>query len=494
MPTFEFNGPDGKTYSVDGPAGSTPEQAFAILQQQLGDQNPVTTTGLAKAVGIGAVKGTLGLAGAPADLTGLAAKGYDAISGSKYAESLQPLIDQYGSSGLQKSLESYTGKLREPANRAEEIANTVGEFAPLAVAGPGGIARKVATNVLAPAAGAEIAKSATEGTDLQPYATVAGAVLGGGIGSRIGRGIAETKQAIANAPGADIKAASQGAYKDITANTVATPIKQAELDNLVADAKASLNKEGLRPSVADKVHSALDEIKAPATAGAPDVADLVAGRLTLKNLLKSPDANSAAAVQSLAKVDSAIERLSPGTMAKLREADRNWAGYKADQALSARFGSAELRAAAQHSGMNLGNITRQSVTSFLNSGQSKYLSAQDRAILEKFVKGTLPQNAIRMVSNLLGGGGGLGSTLLAGAGAVGGYESGHPELAMLPIAGLGLRSTVNRMTLKQAAKAAADIRNNSPYGQVQLAKNVMPAENPIGQALLRAMAARQLGY
>lgn len=40
MPTFDFSGPDGKTYSVNGPQGSTPEQAFAILQQQIGGAAP----------------------------------------------------------------------------------------------------------------------------------------------------------------------------------------------------------------------------------------------------------------------------------------------------------------------------------------------------------------------------------------------------------------------------------------------------------------------
>ncbi len=36
MPTFEFTSPEGKTYTVNGPEGSTKEQAFQILQQQLG--------------------------------------------------------------------------------------------------------------------------------------------------------------------------------------------------------------------------------------------------------------------------------------------------------------------------------------------------------------------------------------------------------------------------------------------------------------------------
>lgn len=35
MPTFTFTGPDGKNYSVDGPEGATPEQAFQVLQTQI---------------------------------------------------------------------------------------------------------------------------------------------------------------------------------------------------------------------------------------------------------------------------------------------------------------------------------------------------------------------------------------------------------------------------------------------------------------------------
>jgi hypothetical protein len=38
MPTFEFSSPEGKTYSVDGPDGATQEQAWGMLQQQIGAQ------------------------------------------------------------------------------------------------------------------------------------------------------------------------------------------------------------------------------------------------------------------------------------------------------------------------------------------------------------------------------------------------------------------------------------------------------------------------
>jgi len=38
MPTFTFTSPEGKTYDITGPEGSTKEQAFQKLQQQLGSQ------------------------------------------------------------------------------------------------------------------------------------------------------------------------------------------------------------------------------------------------------------------------------------------------------------------------------------------------------------------------------------------------------------------------------------------------------------------------
>lgn len=42
MPAFTFTSPSGQAYTVNGPDGATPEQAFAILQQQIGGTPKVT--------------------------------------------------------------------------------------------------------------------------------------------------------------------------------------------------------------------------------------------------------------------------------------------------------------------------------------------------------------------------------------------------------------------------------------------------------------------
>lgn len=49
MPTFNFKGPDGKSYSVNGPDGATPEQAFEMLQTQLGIATPAPAEPIKKA-------------------------------------------------------------------------------------------------------------------------------------------------------------------------------------------------------------------------------------------------------------------------------------------------------------------------------------------------------------------------------------------------------------------------------------------------------------
>lgn len=54
MPVFEFTSPEGKTFEVEGPDGSTKEQAFAILQQRIGQprqrgQDPRARNGYQKA-------------------------------------------------------------------------------------------------------------------------------------------------------------------------------------------------------------------------------------------------------------------------------------------------------------------------------------------------------------------------------------------------------------------------------------------------------------
>jgi hypothetical protein len=285
---------------------------------------------------------------------------------------------------------------------------------------------------------------------------------------------------------ADVKSEATSAYDALTARNVATPIQQSALDNLASDITTTLNNRGIRPSNASSIHAAVDEIKMPATAGAADVADLVAARQSIKELLGKHDTNKAGAFVALNKIEQAIEQNSPGTMKTIREADKNYSAAKAVESLDKRLAKAELQAAGEHSGQNIGNKIRQQVTGFLNSSEAKYLSAETKADLEKIVRGTASQNLLRQVANLLGGGGGLG--MLAGGAA--GYQAGGLPGAMAGAAlGRGAKILNNRSVLKQAEKVGQNIRARSPLGQLN-PPLLPPMQNPLLSASIAGLLAR----
>lgn len=378
----------------------------------------------------------------------------------------------------------------KPQTALGGVLKTSAEFAPNMAFGPGGIARKFLTNVAAPALATEAAGALTKDTEAEPYARVAGALLGGASAGKIANSMAETRAIKAASPAlADVKNEATSAYDALTSRNVAIPLNQSTLDNLANDITATLNNKGIRPSTAQSIHNAVSEIKSPATAGAADVADLVAARQSIKGLLSSPDANKAGAFVALGKIETAIEQNSPGTMAKIRDADKNYAAVRANDALDKKMARADLRAAGADSGMNIGNKIRQKVADLLLSSEAKYLSAENKADLEKIVRGTWTQNGMRLVAGMMGGGGGIGSTII-GLGAMGaGGASGHPELGLLPLGGIGLRVASNRSVTRQAQSVAEAIRRRSPLGQ-QTPLALPPMSNPLLSASIPALLAR----
>lgn len=172
---FEFQGPDGKTHTIEGPDDATPEQAFQMLQQQLGAQ-PSTAMDVLKSAGTGIVKGALGLTGLAGDVESLGrfavdkgaeALGYDSpgYSGTTVLPTSKQVIE-----GAERKF----GKFYEPQTTAGQYAETVGEFLPGSVAGPGRMATKLAVGATSGAA-SEAAGQATEGTALEPWARMGAA-------------------------------------------------------------------------------------------------------------------------------------------------------------------------------------------------------------------------------------------------------------------------------------------------------------------------------
>jgi hypothetical protein len=496
MPTFDLTSPDGKIYSIEGPDGATPAQAFQILQQHLGASAPAATgygEDIAKSLpadAAGLVSGTLGL---PGDVSNLLAKGSAAASDylaqkmgfDKGPAPAAPILPTSGT--IQQKIEDTTGPLYQPQTGPGRVVQNAVNFAPAVIGGPETLIAKILSRVAVPAVASEAAGELTQGTTAEPYARVGGALLGGAGASKVANMLADSKAISAATPSlAAVKSEASNAYDALTSRNVALPVPQAVLDTLAGDITTTLNNKGIRPSTADKIHAAISEIRSPATAGQADVADLVAARQNVKSLLGSPDANKAGAAVALPKIEAAIENSSPGTMAQIRDADKNWGAVRANEALDKKLAHADLRAAGADSGMNVGNKIRQKVADLLLSNEARFLSAETKSDLEKIVRGTLTQNVLRHAGNLLGGGGGLG--MLASGTA--GYEAGGvPGAVAAALAGRGFKMANNRLVANQAARTAQNIRMRSPLGQ-QTPLVLPPRTSTAISALLPAILSR----
>lgn len=480
----------------EAPAGLPP--GFVLDKVGMGED-------AAKSIGAGLGSATIGAAGMVGDIRSLASHAVDFAgdklgfdpsmvkSAANAASYLLPAGRLVANAPTSQQVRStVTDPIVDPDYKPQyatgDVLKTGAEFLPALIGGPESLATKFATRVAVPALATEAAGALTKGTEAEPYARVAGALLGGVGASKLANAMTEARAVKAAAPAlADVKAEATNAYDALTSRNVATPLAQSTLDNVANDITTTLNNRGIRPSNAQAIHNAVAEIKTPATAGAADVADLVAARQSIKTLLGDPSTNKAGAFVALGKLETAIEQNSPGTMKAIREADKNYGAGKAVDALDKKLARADLRAAGADSGMNVGNKIRQKVADLLLSNEAKYLPAETKADLEKIVRGTWTQNGMRHVANLLGGGGGLGMLVSGSAG----YEAGGvPGAIAAGLTGRGFKMANNRSVMKQAELAAQNIRLRSPLGQ----KNplLMPAmSNPLLSGALPALLASQ---
>lgn len=143
MPTFKFTSPEGKTYSLHGPDGATPEQAFGLLQQQLGTAPQASPQGFlanaadfAKSIPGGVVNGLAGTLSA----SGQAAQ----------AEMGQPIDVPDAAQTSQVLQQNVTGQLPQPQGMAGRFGQSIGEALgnPAAYIGPGGLPLKIGGAIL----------------------------------------------------------------------------------------------------------------------------------------------------------------------------------------------------------------------------------------------------------------------------------------------------------------------------------------------------------
>src|SRR5579859_433828 len=452
---------------------------------------PDTLTDVAKSAGTGVVKGTIDTLGAPGDvgslLSGAVTKAGTALGASP--ESVQRfkniaggaladnpvtaiparLLQGPSSQDLTNKLQAVTGPLYEPKTTLGEYAQTAGEFVPNMIGGPESLGTKAITRVVAPALASETAGQMTKGTEAEPYARTAGALLGGALGGAVTTPRATTA-AIPTA--ADLKTAAKSGYNH--PDVAAVQIKPAAVDNLATTIENDLVSQGFRGRAGQggTVFDTIGEMKnAP---GPVSVADLDSVRKALGQVGKSgiPTPDSVAANKAIAHIDDFLPNLNQSDLLAgdasaasqiLQDARGNWAAASRSGMLNDKIDAAELQAASANSGHNVENALRQRVRSILTSPKlSRGLNDDERQAMEDFVRGGPITNTVRHIGNFLGGGGGLGHLLTAGAGAV---TAGVPGAIAAPAAGLALRAASNANAARQVRNIDNLIRSRAPAAQ-----------------------------
>jgi len=162
------------------------------------DKPTTDYTGVAKQAGVGVAKGAIGLGGIVGDLQQIAKKVGSYLPDIKTDPESEKYARKYGRMGdvmsvgqppefptshdIQGQVEKVTGEFRKPQNQTEADAETVGEFLPAALAGPGSLARKVVTQDAIPAAASIVAGRYS---DQNPYVKALAGFIAGGTGAAL---------------------------------------------------------------------------------------------------------------------------------------------------------------------------------------------------------------------------------------------------------------------------------------------------------------------
>lgn len=306
-----------------------------------------------------------------------------------------------------------------------------------------------------------------------------GAITSGGFGAAgpvAGRLVGKSVEGVRNivSPAAQLPTAealkdtARAGYDGI--KNLDVRIKPSSVQSVAQQMQQDFHNEGFRDYLAPKTAGVLDELAQPTPAGSfASFSDLHGMRRALGKAAQSVDpTEKAAASRAITTFDKYLENIPQADVLQgdarvasqlLKQSNANYAAGKRADLLQGKVDAADLQAASANSGANVDNALRQRVKDILKSPKLSQGFSQDELLqMQRVVRGTATGNVIRTIGNLLGGGGGLGSLITAGAGAM---AAGPIGLAA-PAAGTVIKKIGNRMTENQINKLAEMIRSRAP--------------------------------
>jgi hypothetical protein len=224
----------------------------------------------------------------------------------------------------------------QPQTTAGQYAQSIGQFTPAAIAGPGGFLRRLGTQAVIPAIASETAGQLTQGTSYEPYARAVGGLAGGLLGGVPSAGEGLTRQEVkANATKLYNHPSLQGAE--------ATP---QSMQNLATVLDRHLTNNNFSPLKATEAFGAIDQLKGLGSSGndAATIANIRGISQTLNRTAREVDRNGqftadAVAAQHVQRgIRGYLDTLTQGDLLKgdasqigpiLKAANQDWAAQKA---------------------------------------------------------------------------------------------------------------------------------------------------------------------
>lgn len=367
-----------------------------------------------------------------------------------------------------------------------------------AVAIPGGSAKSVGGAALQGGAmGAAYGYGSGEGGAENRLANAGvGFATGGAAGGlvRAGANAIERKLAGSVIPSNEaLSKAAQAAYK--AADDAGVIIRPESAQRLATSIKQQLAEDGFDTALHPGVMAVLNRLDG-----------LEGQNVTLKgmDIIRRVAANAAGDVtrpdqqrlvsKMINQIDDFIGDLKPADVLagdsreaanQMLKARSLWTRLKKAEKVDSAILKAERRAASTGSGGNADNAMRQNVRALLdNPKTARGMSAAEKKAAERVVRGTVPQNALRLAGKLAPTGV-VSGTLSSAAG----YGLAGPIGIGLPVLGAGAKALADKMTVGNVEKLSQLIRSGGLTTQ-QIAEyirqGVIPA--PVGFKALEAAA------
>jgi hypothetical protein len=424
MPTFEITAPDGKKYDV---TGDNAEGAYNALISMLGgnqaeqapepaptepyvDEQGVTRYPNLQQVKSGAFEDIVGagLAGMARGAKGLAETpemlGRAVIRGGQELAQLagaeiekeMPILDTETGKGIEAALSTFGGD-KAMAYRGEstpaQFAGTIGEFV-----GPGGIlggGKKLMQASVAAGAGSEAAGQATEGTALEPYARIAGALIAPYAANKTLSAFQKKNVTSPTLP--TLKAEKNSAYDLLKSE--GTGLTGTQTAYLVQDMRSVLNMDDIILSAKPSVEKALALVDEVEKSGAMNLSKFNELQKALGKIYKTaPDAPEV--LSMLKKMDDVLADGSRDS-ALMQAAKAANSKYAKARMLDKYFAQATQNAKKGNLIPKTGEAFQAAATKILNNDKAAaFWSPDELAALKKVADGTIGSKVLATIGKL----------------------------------------------------------------------------------------------